>query len=443
MKSIAYLLGGFFFLLTNCTVISTSDKQYQSRKQAVLETSGLIAFWDFEHNQNGVWISRHHQQLFNQTYPLYLRQIGDQNNYTLSQWPYTQENSKIAFDASGPFGLAPRFNQGHIYGAVPRESFDGSPLDLHARQAFTLISWVKFIGVRHMVAGIWDEGGWHKYAGRRQVALFAGLFQQKGVIAHVSATGAASYPQSTIDGSQYARIRAIDGQAFENDQWVMMAMTYDPENNEVKAYLNGEMTALQLADPVTQDVYQNKQIPSANPLVFTDPIYAPRSFLLKYNGYDIRSGGISEHRLYVNLNEATITYQQDSPEEKNIEANYRILFDIKRAGKSILAKPIMMPAVNKQSSKLEILTEIAEGDEIITSLEGIKDGQWQQIGTALTSEITEGAPFTFGRALGLDAEEIEHGSQLFLDGVAVFNRTLNIEELKQLSFISDLEKTEK
>ena len=49
-------------------------------------------------------------------------------------------------------------------------------------------------------------------------------------------------------------------------------------------------------------------------------------------------------------------------------------------------------------------------------------------------EIRQGAPFTFGRALGLGAETIEHGSQLYLDGVAVFNRVLTEAELADLSF---------
>ena len=42
--------------------------------------------------------------------------------------------------------------------------------------------------------------------------------------------------------------------------------------------------------------------------------------------------------------------------------------------------------------------------------------------------------FTLGRALGLGTEEIAHGSQLYMDGVAVFCRVLAARELKQLSF---------
>jgi len=48
--------------------------------------------------------------------------------------------------------------------------------------------------------------------------------------------------------------------------------------------------------------------------------------------------------------------------------------------------------------------------------------------------IQEGVPFRFGRALGLGSEEIEHGSQLFIDGVAVFNRVLAENELQRMSF---------
>ena len=145
-------------------------------------------------------------------YPVALRRIGDPKSYTPSDWPYADEASRLPFDASGPFGYAVRFNQGYIFAEVPRSELDKTPLDVHGRQPFTLIAWVKFIGRRHLVAGIWDEGGWDKYGGRRQIALFGGLFGSKGTIGHISATGASSYPQSTISGSQYARCRAIDGQ---------------------------------------------------------------------------------------------------------------------------------------------------------------------------------------------------------------------------------------
>jgi len=39
-----------------------------------------------------------------------------------------------------------------------------------------------------------------------------------------------------------------------------------------------------------------------------------------------------------------------------------------------------------------------------------------------------------GRALGLGTEPIDHGTQLCIDGVAVFNRVFSGKELRRLSF---------
>ncbi len=46
-------------------------------------------------------------------------------------------------------------------------------------------------------------------------------------------------------------------------------------------------------------------------------------------------------------------------------------------------------------------------------------------------------PFTFGRALGLGTEPIDHGTQLCIDGVAVFNRGPSGKELRELSFAGE------
>ena len=74
------------------------------------------------------------------------------------------------------------------------------------------------------------------------------------------------------------------------------------------------------------------------------------------------------------------------------------------------------------------------GDEIITSLEVNEDGDWKRVGKEIHYRLREGAPFTFGRALGLGTEPIDHGTQLFIDGVTVFNRVLSNDELLELSF---------
>jgi len=424
-------------MLVSCQMLSGAEQQ-QSNRKAVAETSGLIAFWDFNNAKDNTWVSYYDAKVVDRTYALHLRRIGDAKAYSIDGWPYQDDNSQLMYDRTGPFGNAVRFNKGYIYGAVERKDFDGTLLDLHGRRPFTMISWVKFTGSRHMVAGIWDEGGWNKYAGRRQAAIFAGLFGRKGPTAHISATGASSFPQSTAKGSQYARCRALDGAAFENNRWVALAMTYDPQREEVSAYLNGVMTPLAMTDPVEQDVYQYKDKKSANPYKFSHPIYSPGAFVLKYNGYSLATNGISEHRLPVDLENRCLIYGQDKPEDGGVHS-FRIFFDIKRQGESILSQPVEMKGVDGQRAEIPSGTKVAMGDEVWTRLEMQADGEWQQIGTVVKREIQEGAPFTFGRALGLGAEELNHGSQLYLDGVAVFNRVLSAEEIKGLSFTMDKE----
>jgi len=411
--------------------MKTSNQQ--SNIQTVTKLNGLIAFWNFDHTGDDTWISQYDVKVQDRSYPLHLKRIGDTNGYALASWPYTDDHSKLMFDHDGPLGSAIRFNQGYIYGAVERQDFDGTLLDICGKRPFTIMAWVKFIDKRHMVAGIWDEGGWDRHEGRRQVALFAGLFRQKGVIAHISSTGSACYPQSTIDGAQYARCRAMDGQPFENGQWIAMAMTFDPDKGEVSAYLNGTMTPHYVNDPVIQDIYPYQDKQAVNPFNFPLPIYSPRAFVLKYNGYNLKEDEISEHRLLVDLDNLSLTYAQDnlSPEHPD---TFRILFDIRRNSASILDMPLEMDGIHGRSATLSTDTTVMVNDEIRTSLETRRDEQWVQVGTVVKRKIREGAPFTFGRALGLGTEAIDEGSHLFIDGVAVFNRIMKQAELNTLSF---------
>lgn len=410
-------------------------EQKSDNVDKVKSTEGLVAFWDFNHTDKKAWKSYYDENVIDQSFPLYLRQIGDNGRYAEENWPYTDDKSKLLIDHSGPFQKAIRFNQGYIYGEVPRVEFDNSLLDLKGRQPFTMIAWVKFDGNRHMVAGIWDEGGWDRYAGRRQAALFAGLFNQKGVIAHVSSTGAASYPQSEVDGSQYARIRAIDGKEFDNGEWVAIAMSFDPDNNLVKAYLNGVLTEYTVPDPVTEDVMQNEIIPLANPLTFKQALYSPKIFQIKYNGYDFHNTMIKEHILWVNLEDNLVEYSRIG---KDYGHKYRLKFDVIGPKESKLIKPINMELFNGDKIDIPFNENIEFGDKIITKLELFKNEQWQQVGTQIEKIYLPGAPFTFGRALGLDEDGVDHGSeQIYIDGVAVFNRVLSDKELQGLSFTAN------
>ena len=418
-------------LATTCALLGAEPAE---RVSEVAKTKGLVAFWDFSLMQDGRWTSYHDENVVNRGFPVSVRRIGDPKSYAPKDWPYTDEQSKLMFDSSGPFGQAVRFNQGYVFAEVARTEFDKSPLDICGRQPFTLIAWTKFVGKRHLVAGIWDEGGWDKYGGRRQIALFGGLFGSQGVIGHLSATGASSYPQSTVSGSQYARSRAIDGRSFENGQWVAMAMTFDPGKDEVAVYCDGVATPTRITDPVAQDVFQYKEPVASNPFHYPWPIFSPRSFVLKFNGYDAGSSGMYEHWLHVDTEAGTVTYDRSCPASAAVQRDYRLQFDVTRDGKSLMTKPMVATATAKTTLRLPGTVKMQPGDEIVTSLQVRDGGNWSQVGSEIRYRLREGAPFTFGRALGLGTEPIEHGTQLYLDGVAVFNRVLSHDELRGLSF---------
>lgn len=419
-------------MLTACQTLSAAEPE--ERIAQVAQTKGLIAFWDFSLTEDGTWSSYHDAEAADRSYPVFLRRIRDYEAYTPKKWPYEDEQSKLMFDSSGPFGHAVRFNQGYVFAEVPRKEFDQTPLDICGRRPFTLIAWVKFIGRRHLVAGIWDEGGWNKYGGRRQVALFGGLFGSKSVIAHISATGAASYPQSTVSGSQYARCRAIDGRDFDDNQWVAMAMTFDPDREQVIAYTNGLATPTEITDPVAADVFRPKKPIASNPYRFPWAIYSPRAFAVKFNGYDAETSGIYEHWLEIDMIKGTITYRHEFVYPGRVTEKYRVKFHAERAGDPLLDKPLVFTARDKASVRLPSGVTLSAGDRVIISLERQELGHWRPVGSAINYGIREGAPFTFGRALGLGNEPIDHGTQLYIDGVAVFNRVLSGEELTALSF---------
>jgi len=406
---------------------------YDNRIKYISSMDGLIAFWDFNRvSKTGRWESYYDSNIVNKSFEINLKKIGDENKYNVFEWPYHDDESKLLYDKSGPFGKAIRFNQGHIFGEIDRVDFDNTPLNVYGEKSFTLIAWCKFIGYRHMVAGIWDEGGWDKYKGRRQYALFGGLFNSTGVIGHISTTGASSFPQSTIEGSQYARKSAIDGDSFENHDWVMMAMTFDSKTNLLRVYKDGISTISFRTDPVEMDVYNYKKDRSTNPYYFHWPIYSPDAITIKYNGYSFIDSGYYEHWIHFDFDNMLADYGNISG---SIESKdyFKSEFIIYRDGEQ-LYKNFNLNSSSNTSTDIEIKS-INDGDIIETTLYRCSQiNDCYKVGSTINYEIQEGAPFTFGRALGLGEEPIDYGSQLFLDGVAVFNRVLSDNELRSLNF---------
>jgi hypothetical protein len=269
---------------------------------------------------------------------------------------------------------------------------------------------------------------------KKHAILSTYIFLLTAASGHISATGASSYPQSTISGSQYARCRAIDGRGFENGQWVSMAMTFDPTSEIVTVYCDGVATPTRITDPVAKDVFKYQKPVASNPHHFPWAIFSPRSFVIKFNGYDVRSSGIYEHWLRVDTENGTVVYDRSGPNAKDDQTDYWVTIDVRRAEASILTAPVTFQATNTNIVQLPVKAKMQPGDEIITSLEFRKDDGWCRVGTEIHYRLRQGAPFTFGRALGLGTEPIDHGTQLFLDGVAVLNRVLSNDELRELAF---------
>lgn len=211
-------------------------------------------------------------------------------------------------------------------------------------------------------------------------------------------------------------------------------MTFDPDTDQVVAYLDGVATPTSMTDPVARDVFRPTEPVASNPFHFPWPIYSPRSFLLKFSGYNVQDSGVYEHWLQVDIDAATVTYDRISSDGDHEEVDYRVTVDVQRDEASILSKPIEFPATRGHGVRLPTEAEMQPDDLIVTSLDARRGDDWQRIGETVRYRLRRGAPFTFGRALGLGAEPVDYGTQLYVDGVAVLNRVLSEEELRALSF---------
>jgi len=446
------LLLTVLFLLLSIIVYS------QTKLQIIQNHSGLVGFWDFEKKDPSTGFYTAYSNIvptsgINNLYPMALAQIGDPSRYTETTWPYTNSSDELIFDNTGPFGRAIKFNKGHILGLIERADFQGKPLDISGNQPFTLIVWMKTYGTKnnHFIAGIWDEGNtsgsWSKYSGRRQFALFGGLSANKHAMGHISTTGAASFPQGS---NPYAQMRSVDGNTFTTQgdaghRWHMVAMTFDPVTKHVKSYLDGASQSYYNSSVVSAEdniykYFQNNNYPNLNPRVFDWPVYDTRDFTLKFDGYNINNGHeIYEHFIRVDLKSSTktITYGNRVRNASIANSqNYRVTYEFKRNGITIPSSSGSFNITNGTgSATLSPSLQIQNGDKIVTSLHHINpiNGSSTLISNNVSRSINEGAPFTVGRAIGLNSSNKGSGSQFIIDGVAVYNRVLSATELMTLS----------
>ena len=408
--------------------------------EKVLQTSNLVAFWDFqETNANGNFVARSNLNGAVETglYPVWLRRgdaiDGGGVGYTPATWPDAQ-HSVIKANAGGPFGQGLNVDQTTLYASVNRASFADTPLDISGRSPFTLAAWVKFPvnSHKHHIAGIWDEGSWNKYSGQRQYALFRiGRYGER-LFGHISATGAATYPQSNASGSEYARIRALNGATLDEGAWRLLAMTYNGDEAESSqdgvatpnSYNNGE-------EWVEESVYPRPDHYTAltNPKAFDLGVFHPRRFVVKFQGYKVAETGVYEHFARVDLKAAqrTITYGVKAVSPGADAAGvYQLKYRFER-NSQVLPNGEGSFSVTNSAGQVVLpqALQVEDGDNVVLELlRDVPEGVWR-LGSAVTREIGAGAPFTFGRIL-------KDGTEMTLGGVAMYNRALSAAELANL-----------
>ena len=407
--------------------------------EKVLQTPNLVAFWDFqETNAQGNFVARSNLNgVQTGLYPVWLRRgsaiDGGGVGYTPATWP-DSGHSVIKQNAGGPFGQGLNIHRTTLYASVNRASFANTPLDISGRSPFTLAAWVKFTvnSEKHHITGIWDEGSWDRYSGQRQYALFRINGYGERLFGHISATGAASYPQSNASGSQYARIRALNGATLAEDEWRLLAMTYngnDAESSQdgvvtVNSYQNGE-------EPVEESVYPRPQHYTAltNPKAFDLGVFHSRRFIVKFKGYKVADTGVYEHFARVDLksSQRTISYGVKA-ETPNADASgvYQLKYKFTRNGQAVPNGEGSFAVTNSAGqAALHQALQVEDGDKLeLELLRDVPEGVWS-VGGKITREIGAGAPFTFGRILDV-------GTSMTLGGVAMYNRALSAAELANL-----------
>ncbi len=224
----------------------------------VTSTPGLVAFWDFvKHEPDGHRrFTAHVSKGAATDYPL------DAANYIRDYWGAGREATYGDFPqlGRGPFGNAIRIAKEtdpdfRPFLFVPRARLHDTPLDIKgADQSVTVVVWAIRESGNHALAGIWHEGTDLKQQetasvarvelGQRQYALFAGLNKAGSACGHVSENGASSFLNKYAlhkcnSAGQSPEVPADSPLEVLDSAWQCFAMTFDHQRDELTGWLNG------------------------------------------------------------------------------------------------------------------------------------------------------------------------------------------------------------
>ena len=393
-----------------------SDK---SPVSIVVNTPGLVAFWDFKNRETDgeKRFIAHVPEGAKTNYPL------DAANYVKDYWGTGPEATYADFPllGRGPFGEAIRIENEENpdfrpFLFVPRSRLHDTPLDIKGKgKAVTVVVWAIRESGNHALAGIWHEGtdlkqeetnGIRKVErGQRQYALFAGLNKEGSACGHVSENGAGSfhlrYAMHKCNSADLSPEVPADSPIEVIDaSWQCFAMTFDSETEELTGWLNGK----------SGDRWQD------NP----------------------KQGGLikSDYDAYMQGHYASLPGRQDG-EDPSFPADQ---YYNPPEATPVLVKIIRQSADERVElreygyTRVEVTLQKKDGDlwiETGRDLVGLRLNPWWYPHDLYSPKDAEsGGPFTIGRVI--------HSSRTvgftgWIGGVVVFDRALSAEELSNLT----------
>lgn len=393
-----------------------SDK---SPVSIVVNTPGLVAFWDFKNRETDgeKRFIAHVPEGAKTNYPL------DAANYVKDYWGTGPEATYADFPllGRGPFGEAIRIENEENpdfrpFLFVPRSRLHDTPLDIKGKgKAVTVVVWAIRESGNHALAGIWHEGtdlkqketnGIQKVErGQRQYALFAGLNKEGSACGHVSENGAGSfhlrYAMHKCNSADLSPEVPADSPIEVIDaSWQCFAMTFDSETEELTGWLNGK----------SGDRWQD------NP----------------------KQGGLikSDYDAYMQGHYASLPGRQEGEDPS---------FPADQYYNPPEATPVSVKIIRQSAdervelreygyTRVEVTLQKKDGDlwiETGRDLVGLRLNPWWYPHDLYSPKDAEsGGPFTIGRVI--------HSSRTvgftgWIGGVVVFDRALSAEELSNLS----------
>jgi hypothetical protein len=397
----------------------------QERVDRVKQIPGLVALWDFVERRDS-W----------ETDKPFISIPGESNgpvyelesrNISLDFWNQGPQATLDDFKllGRGPFGQAVRFDDPVSKDnlpvlSVPRNKLHNSALDIKGKgKSVTMVVWMLYEKGNHAIAGMWHEGTVTpkgevpvlQEPGKRQYGLFAGLQANKGGLgAHISENGGSSF------GNIYARhlasaprkmkkIKAGTKPADTDLQWNAVGMVFNNEEDSVTAYVNGLADEVWVENPkssrffqYTYNAWQQAQMAAQEGIQDGEDVNFPKDQLYKL------------------------------PEDKVLEMK-----TIERTADRLVrleTYPFSKLEVTYQLNPDGTLGKVLKRDLVALKSNPYFFGH----DIYAPKSIEQGGPFTIGRVIHSN----RHATlSAWIGGVAVFDRALSEQEMKNLAAIGN------